>query len=484
MEQLNFYINGSWVKPNGVETLDVINPASEEKVTKISLGTANHVNEAVAAARTAFETYSQTPVEQRIDLLTTIREIYKRRLDDVADAIQTEMGAPTYLAKGAQAMVGLGHLKAAIRSLTNHNFEYEHGSFIIRHEPIGVCGLITPWNWPVNQVVSKLAPCLAAGCTAILKPSEIAPLSSMVIAEILDEAKVPAGVFNLINGMGPVVGEAMSAHPDIDMMSFTGSTRGGVAVAKASADSVKRVSQELGGKSANIILDDANFEGSIRAGVDSCMSNTGQSCNAPTRMLVPASRKDDAYSIAKDAAEKVIAGDPKKEETTIGPLVSDVQYKKVQNLIQKGIDEGAELLIGGTGKPDGLEKGYYAKPTVFGNVENDMAISKEEIFGPVLSMLTYENIDDAVAIANDTEYGLAAYVSGEDKETLTSIARRLRAGQIHVNYGSGGADAPFGGYKQSGNGREKAEWGLEEFCLLYTSPSPRDVEESRMPSSA
>ena len=463
MEQLNFYINGSWVKPNGVETLDVINPASEEKVTKISLGTANHVNEAVAAARTAFETYSQTPVEQRIDLLTTIREIYKRRLDDVADAIQTEMGAPTYLAKGAQAMVGLGHLKAAIRSLTNHNFEYEHGSFIIRHEPIGVCGLITPWNWPVNQVVSKLAPCLAAGCTAILKPSEIAPLSSMVIAEILDEAKVPAGVFNLINGMGPVVGEAMSAHPDIDMMSFTGSTRGGVAVAKASADSVKRVSQELGGKSANIILDDANFEESIRAGVDSCMSNTGQSCNAPTRMLVPASRKDDAYSIAKDAAEKVIAGDPKKEETTIGPLVSDVQYKKVQNLIQKGIDEGAELLIGGTGKPDGLEKGYYAKPTVFGNVKNDMAISKEEIFGPVLSMLTYENIDDAVAIANDTEYGLAAYVSGEDKETLTSIARRLRAGQIHVNYGSGGADAPFGGYKQSGNGREKAEWGLEEF---------------------
>jgi len=463
MEKLDFYINGTWVKPSGVETLDVINPATEEKVTKISLGDATHVNEAVTAARKAFETYSQTPVEQRIDLLTTIREIYKRRLDDVADAIQTEMGAPTYLAKGAQAMVGLGHLKAAIRSLTNHNFEYEHGNFIIRHEPIGVCGLITPWNWPVNQVVSKLAPCLAAGCTAILKPSEIAPLSSMVIAEILDEAKVPAGVFNLVNGMGPVVGEAMSAHPDIDMMSFTGSTRGGVAVAKASADSVKRVSQELGGKSANIILDDASFEKSIQTGVDSCMSNTGQSCNAPTRMLVPESRKDDAYAIAKNAAQKVIAGDPKNDSTTIGPLVSDVQFKKVQNLIQKGIDEGAELLIGGTGKPDGLEKGYYAKPTVFADVKNDMAISKEEIFGPVLSMLTYKNIDDAVAIANVTEYGLAAYVSGEDKETLTSIARRLRAGQIHVNYGSGGADAPFGGYKQSGNGREKAEWGLEEF---------------------
>ena len=463
MEQLDFYINASWVKPNGVETLDVINPASEEKVTKISLGNANHVNEAVAAARKAFATYSQTPVEQRIDLLTTIREIYKRRLDDVADAIQTEMGAPTYLAKGAQAMVGLGHLKAAIRSLTNHSFEYEHGNFIIRHEPIGVCGLITPWNWPVNQVVSKLAPCLASGCTAILKPSEIAPLSSMIIAEILHEAKVPAGVFNLINGMGPIVGEAMSAHPDIDMMSFTGSTRGGVAVAKASAESVKRVSQELGGKSANIILSDAEFEKSIRAGVDSCMINTGQSCNAPTRMLVPEARKDDAYAIAKDAAEKVIAGDPKKDGTTIGPLVSDVQYEKVQNLIQKGIDEGAKLLIGGTGKPQGLEKGYYAKPTIFADVENDMTISKEEIFGPVLSMITYENIDDAVAIANDTEYGLAAYVSGENKETLTSIARRLRAGQIHINYGSAGPDAPFGGFKQSGNGREKAEWGLEEF---------------------
>ena len=463
MEQLNFYINGSWVKPNSVETLDVINPASEEKVTKISLGTAEHVDQAVKAARKAFQSFSQTPVEQRIDLLTTIREIYKSRLDDVADAIQTEMGAPTHLAKGAQAMVGLGHLKAAIRSLTDHNFEYEHGNFIIRHEAIGVCGLITPWNWPVNQVVSQLAPCLAAGCTAILKPSEIAPLSSMVIAEILDEAKVPAGVFNLINGIGPVVGEAMSAHPDIDMMSFTGSKRGGVAVAKAAADSVKRVSQELGGKSANIILDDADFEKSISAGVDLCMSNTGQSCNAPTRMLVPAARKDDAYSIAKDAAQKVIAGDPKKEETTIGPLVSDMQYNKVQNLIQKGIDEGAEVLIGGTGKPDGLEKGYYAKPTVFANVQKDMAISKEEIFGPVLSMLTYENIDDAVAIANDTEYGLAAYVSGQDKETLTSIARRLRAGQIHINYKGGGEDAPFGGYKQSGNGREKAEWGLEQF---------------------
>lgn len=463
MEKLEFYIDGQWVKPANADTLNVINPATEEAVATISLGSSADVDRAVSAARRVFETYSQTPVNQRIELLTTIREVYKRRVDDVADAIQTEMGAPSYLAKGAQAMVGLAHLKAAIRSLSNHNFEYKHGDFIIRHEPIGVCGLITPWNWPVNQVVSKLAPCLASGCTAILKPSEIAPLSSLVIADILHEAGVPAGVFNLVNGMGPVVGEAMSAHPDIDMMSFTGSTRGGVAVAKASADSVKRVSQELGGKSANIILDDNEFEASISAGVNLCMNNTGQSCNAPTRMLVPASRKDQAYAIATASAEKVVVGDPSDESTVIGPLVSDIQYEKVQKLIETGIAEGANLLTGGTGKPEGLNRGYYTKPTVFGDVKNDMTIAREEIFGPVLSLITYDSIDDAVAIANDTDYGLAAYVSGQDKDKLTAIARRLRAGQVHINYGSGGADAPFGGYKQSGNGREKAEWGLEEF---------------------
>lgn len=463
MEKLEFYIDGQWVKPANADTLNVINPATEEAVATISLGSSADVDRAVSAARRAFETYSQTPVDQRIELLTTIREVYKRRVDDVADAIQTEMGAPSYLAKGAQAMVGLAHLKAAIRSLSNHNFEYKHGDFIIRHEPIGVCGLITPWNWPVNQVVSKLAPCLASGCTAVLKPSEIAPLSSLVIADILHEAGVPAGVFNLVNGMGPVVGEAMSAHPDIDMMSFTGSTRGGVAVAKASADSVKRVSQELGGKSANIILDDNEFEASISAGVNLCMNNTGQSCNAPTRMLVPASRKDQAYAIATASAEKVVVGDPSDESTVIGPLVSDIQYEKVQKLIETGIAEGANLLTGGTGKPEGLNRGYYTKPTVFGDVKNDMTIAREEIFGPVLSLITYDSIDDAVAIANDTDYGLAAYVSGQDKDKLTAIARRLRAGQVHINYGSGGADAPFGGYKQSGNGREKAEWGLEEF---------------------
>ena len=463
MNKLDFYINGQWVKSSGTETVDVINPATEKAVAEISLGDPVDVDRAVTAARKAFGSYSQTPMAERIDLLTTIREIYKRRLDDVADAIQSEMGAPSHLAKGPQAMVGLAHLKAAIGALNNHEFEYMHGDFLIRHEPIGVCGLITPWNWPVNQVVSKLAPCVASGCTAVLKPSEIAPLSSLVIAEIMDEAKVPAGVFNLINGMGPVVGEAMSAHPDIDMMSFTGSTRGGVAVAKASADSVKRVSQELGGKSANIILDDDAFESSISKGVNLCMNNTGQSCNAPTRMLVPFSRKSEAFQIARKTAEQVVVGDPKEDSTVVGPLVSAVQYEKVQTLIETGLEEGATLLTGGAGKPDGLNRGYYVKPTVFGDVKNDMTIAREEIFGPVLSMITYDDIDDAVAIANDTDYGLAAYVSGQDKDTLTTIGRQLRAGQVHINYGSGGADAPFGGYKQSGNGREKAEWGLEEF---------------------
>jgi aldehyde dehydrogenase (NAD+) len=463
VKKFDFYIDGQWVKPSGTETVDVINPATEQSVAEISLGDSADVDRAVSAARKAFESYSQTPVAERIDLLTTIREIYKRRVDDVADAIQSEMGAPSYLAKGPQAMVGLAHLKAAIRALNNHEFEYTHGEFLIRHEPIGVCGLITPWNWPVNQVVSKLAPCIASGCTAVLKPSEIAPLSSLVIAEILDEAKVPAGVFNLINGMGPVVGEAMSSHPDIDMMSFTGSTRGGVAVAKASAESVKRVSQELGGKSANIILDDDAFESSISKGVKLCMNNTGQSCNAPTRMLVPSGRKSEAFEIARKTAEQVVVGDPKDDSTVVGPLVSAVQYEKVQSLIETGLKEGATILTGGAGKPDGLNRGYYVRPTVFGDVKNDMTIAREEIFGPVLSMIAYDDIDHAVAIANDTDYGLAAYVSGQDKDMLTAIGRQLRAGQVHINYGSGGADAPFGGYKQSGNGREKAEWGLEEF---------------------
>ncbi|MFL2805419.1 MAG: aldehyde dehydrogenase family protein [Paracoccaceae bacterium] len=458
-----FYINGSWVDPLKKETIDIINPADESIVGKLSVGSAEDIDKAVKAARTAFSSFSESSIKERLDLLNTIRNIYKKRFDDIADAIMTEMGAPINLARGAQAMVGLGHLKTAIRVLEEHKFEYVHKGYTVRHEPIGVCGLITPWNWPINQIVSKLGPCLASGCTAILKPSEIAPLSANIIAEIIHEAGAPAGVFNMVHGIGPIVGEAMSNHPDIDMMSFTGSTRGGIAVAQASAKTVKRVSQELGGKSPNIILDDGIFETSVTDGVKGTMSNTGQSCNAPTRMLVPATRHDEALKIAKDAAEQLTTGNPKNEETDIGPLVSEVQYNKVQRLIEAGISEGATLVTGGSGKPEKLDSGYYVRPTVFGNVNNKMEIAREEIFGPVLSIIPYNSEEEAIEIANDTEYGLAAYVSGENKDKMMMLARKIKAGQIHLNHGSAGTNAPFGGFKQSGNGREKAEWGLEEF---------------------
>ena len=463
MNLSKFYIDGDWVDPIEPNSIPVINPASEESIGNVSIGSKEDVDKAVQAARNAFQSFSKTLVSERVELLTEIRNIYKKRFDDIATAIQTEMGAPNSLARGSQATVGLSHLKTAIRVLENHKFEFKHGSYIVRHEPIGVCGLITPWNWPINQVVSKLAPCLASGCTAVLKPSEIAPLSSMVIAEIFHEAGVPKGVFNLVNGLGPVVGEAMSNHVGIDMMSFTGSTRGGIAVARASANSVKRVCQELGGKSPNIILDDENFKISVSDGVKSCMSNTGQSCNAPTRMLVPKKRYDEALEIAIEANNKIVTGDPGSDKTDIGPLVSEIQYIKVQKLIQSGLDNGANLISGGLGKPQGLETGYYVKPTIFGGVSNDMEIAREEIFGPVLCIITYNDFEDAIDIANDTEYGLAAYVSGADPNELMKYARELNAGQIHLNYGSAGSDAPFGGYKQSGNGREKAEWGLEEY---------------------
>ena len=463
MNLSKFYIDGDWVDPIEPNSIPVINPASEESIGNVSIGSKEDVDKAVQAARNAFQSFSKTLVSERVELLTEIRNIYKKRFDDIATAIQTEMGAPNSLARGSQATVGLSHLKTAIRVLENHKFEFKHGSYIVRHEPIGVCGLITPWNWPINQVVSKLAPCLASGCAAVLKPSEIAPLSAMVIAEIFHEAGVPKGVFNLVNGLGPVVGEAMSNHVGIDMMSFTGSTRGGIAVARASANSVKRVCQELGGKSPNIILDDENFKISVSDGVKSCMSNTGQSCNAPTRMLVPKKRYDEALEIAIEANNKIVTGDPGSDKTDIGPLVSEAQYTKVQKLIQSGLDNGANLISGGLGKPQGLETGYYVKPTIFGGVSNDMEIAREEIFGPVLCIITYNDFEDAIDIANDTEYGLAAYVSGADPNELMKYARELNAGQIHLNYGSAGSDAPFGGYKQSGNGREKAEWGLEEY---------------------
>ena len=461
-----FYINGEFTDPLSNETLGIINPATEEEIGIVALGSIEDVDRAVYSARKAFSVSSKLSKTDRLDILKTVRENYKKRFNDLSEAIRLEMGAPIKLAEGAQAATGLGHLKTAIRVLENHEFEYKHGDYIVREEPIGVCGLITPWNWPINQIVSKVAPAFAAGCTVILKPSEIAPLSAMIIAEIMHESKIPAGMFNLVNGLGNIVGEAMSAHKDIDMMSFTGSTRGGVAVATASAATVKRVSQELGGKSANIILDDDSFTKSITNGVTHVMSNTGQSCNAPTRMLVPLSRHDEALDIAKNSVENIKVGKPDDINTDLGPLVSITQYNKVQNLIEKGIEEGAQLVSGGKGKPDGFEKGYYVKPTIFGNVSNNMIIAKEEIFGPVLSIIPYDDIEHAVSIANDTVYGLAAYVTGEDQKKCLEVARELRAGQISLNYGSSGPSAPFGGYKQSGNGREKAEWGLDEFLEI------------------
>ena len=458
-----FYINGQWVDPVKDETINIINPANESVIGQLNVGNEQDIDKAVTAAKKAFSNFSITSVNERLELLTEIRNIFKKRFDDIVDAITTEMGAPIKLSRGAQAAVGLGHLKTAIRVLENHKFEYEFNGSLIRHEPIGVCGLITPWNWPINQTISKLGPCLASGCTAILKPSEISPLSANVIAEIIHEAKAPAGVFNMVHGLGPIVGEALSSHQDVDMMSFTGSTRGGIAVAQASAKTVKRVSQELGGKSPNIILDDSAFESSVKIGVEKIMENTGQSCNAPTRMLVPKNRHEEAMQIAKLVAENLKTGDPKEETTDIGPLVSDVQYEKVQRLIESGINAGAKLVTGGTGRPSHLNKGYYVKPTVFGDVDNQMEIAQEEIFGPVLSIIPYDSEDEAVEIANDTYYGLSAYIAGENTERLREIGRKIRAGQVHINYGSGGTNAPFGGFKQSGNGREKAEWGLEEF---------------------
>ena len=466
MNLTKFYINGEFTDPSSNETLGIINPATEEEIGIVALGSIEDVDRAVYSARKAFSVSSKLSKTDRLDILKTVRENYKKRFNDLSEAIRLEMGAPIKLAEGAQAATGLGHLKTAIRVLENHEFEYKHGDYIVREEPIGVCGLITPWNWPINQIVSKVAPAFAAGCTVILKPSEIAPLSAMIIAEIMHESKIPAGMFNLVNGLGNIVGEAMSAHKDIDMMSFTGSTRGGVAVATASAATVKRVSQELGGKSANIILDDDSFTKSITNGVTHVMSNTGQSCNAPTRMLVPLSRHDEALDIARNSVENIKVGKPDDINTDLGPLVSITQYNKVQNLIEKGIEEGAQLVSGGKGKPDGFEKGYYVKPTIFGNVSNNMIIAKEEIFGPVLSIIPYDDIEHAVSIANDTVYGLAAYVTGEDQKKCLEVARELRAGQISLNYGSSGPSAPFGGYKQSGNGREKAEWGLDEFLEI------------------
>jgi aldehyde dehydrogenase (NAD+) len=462
-EYLKFYIDGEWVDPQEPNTLDVINPATEEVCGRISLGSAADVDLAVAAARRAFDSYSQTSREERLELLNNILVEFGKRHDDVAEAIMEEMGAPWALARDAQAASGPQHIKAAIRALKTYEFEEHNRTTLIVKEPIGVCGLITPWNWPINQIAVKVAPALAAGCTMVLKPSEIAPFDAILFTEILDAAGVPAGVFNLVNGDGPGVGTALSQHPGVDMMSFTGSTRAGVLVAQNAAPTVKRVAQELGGKSANIVLDDADFARAVKSGAGDVFENTGQSCDAPSRMLVPKDRMDEAAALAAEVAETTIVGDPRDEQTEVGPLVSAVQWDKVQGLIQKGIDEGATLAAGGAGKPEGVDKGYFARPTVFANVSNDMTIAREEIFGPVLSIIPYDDEEDAIRIANDTPYGLSGYVSSGDLDRARKIAARMRTGMVHINGAHLDSAAPFGGYKQSGNGREWGAHGMDEF---------------------
>ena len=457
-----FYIDGEWVDPVNGERLDVVNPATEQVIGEVALGGVEDVDRAVAAAVAAFETYSQTTREERVDLLSKVVDVYKNRIPDVARAISEEMGAPMGLAMAAQAPAGLGHFLSTLSVLKRFEFEEDIGSSRVIREPAGVCGLITPWNWPINQIACKVAPALAAGCTMILKPSEVAPFNAILFAEILDEAGVPAGVFNLVNGDGPTVGAAISSHPDVDMVSFTGSTRAGIEVARNAAPTVKRVAQELGGKSANIILDDTDFSAAISRDVFGVCTNSGQSCNAPTRMLVPNARMDEAAVIAKAAAAQVKVGDPNDAETTIGPVVSAVQFEKIQALIEQGIEEGARLECGGVGRPDGLNAGYYVKPTVFSHVTNDMTIAREEIFGPVLSLIGYDDDDDAVRIANDTSYGLSGYVSGQS-DRARNVARRIRTGNVHLNGAPVDNKAPFGGYKQSGNGREWGRYGFEEF---------------------
>ncbi|WP_237154803.1 aldehyde dehydrogenase family protein [Oryzibacter oryziterrae] len=463
---LKFFIDGAWVDPVSPATLDVIDPSTEEAYTRISVGTSADVNLAVAAAKRAFESFSVTPKAERLALLKRILAAYNDRFDDIAEAVSYEMGAPLAFAKDSQAWAGRAHIEATIADFEKMDLEEPLGTTRILREPIGVCALITPWNWPLNQITCKVAPAIAAGCTVVLKPSEIAPISGIIFAEVMEAAGTPKGVFNLVNGTGPDVGQVMSGHPDVDMVSFTGSTRAGIIVAKTAADTVKRVAQELGGKSANIILPDADLARAVAKGVRACFGNTGQSCDAPTRMLVPADRHDEALAIAKAAAEKLVTGDPRSDATNLGPVVSQLQFDKIQRLIETGIKEGATVVTGGLGRPEGLNRGYYIRPTVFGHVTPDMTVAREEIFGPVLSILSYKDIDDAVRIANDTVYGLAGYIQGTDIEQARAVARRIRAGSIYVNYPDWDTFAPFGGYKQSGNGREYAGWGIHDFLEI------------------
>jgi aldehyde dehydrogenase (NAD+) len=458
-----FYIDGAWVDPVEPKELKVINPATEEVAGVISMGSAKDVDRAVMAARRAFDSYSRTSPAERLALLEKILAAYKAHYAEIAEAISIEMGAPVTLSKGAQTGIGVGHITAMIDVLKTFKFEEMQGTVRLVQEPVGVCALITPWNWPMNQVAAKVVPALAAGCTMVLKPSEYSPFSAIIWAKVMHEAGVPKGVFNLVNGDGASVGAPLSSHREVDMVSFTGSTRAGSEVAKNAAASIKRVHQELGGKSPNVLLDDADFERAVTKSVQHVFQNSGQSCNAPTRMLVPKTKLAEVEAIAKRVAEAVVTGDPMSEKTNLGPLVSKVQFDRVEGYIAKGIAEGAKVVIGGSGRPDGLAKGYFVKPTIFSNVNNDMTIAREEIFGPVLCILPYDNEEQAVQIANDTPYGLAAYVWSKDNLHARRIGARIRAGQVTLNGAQGGMNTPFGGFKMSGNGREWGEHGLRDF---------------------
>jgi len=466
LEKREFYINGKWVSPAKANDLEVINPSNEEPCAVISLGGEADTNAAVAAARAAFDGWRQTSKEDRIALIEKLAEIYAARSEEMGEAISLEMGAPIAMAKAAQAGSGVGHIKAFLRAFKEFPLDRELGPHApndrILLEPVGVVGLITPWNWPMNQITLKVIPALATGCTMVLKPSEIAPLSSLLFAEMVDEAGFPAGVFNLVNGDGVGVGTQLSGHPDVDMISFTGSTRAGTAISKNAADTVKRVSLELGGKGANLIFADAD-EKAVTRGARHCFNNSGQSCNAPTRMLVERSIYDQAVETAASVAAQTPVNAASEDGRHIGPVVSEVQYNKIQALIEKGIAEGARLAAGGPGRPEGLNRGYFVRPTVFADVNNDMTIAREEIFGPVLSIIPFDSEEEAVRIANDTPYGLTNYVQTQDSAKASRVARQLRSGMVEMNGQSRGAGAPFGGYKQSGNGREGGVWGLEDF---------------------
>ncbi|WP_427969333.1 aldehyde dehydrogenase family protein [Altererythrobacter sp.] len=459
----SMFVNGRWLEPSGSVEVDVVNPASELPIATIRLGDRSDVDAAVAAGRAAFAGWSQTPVSRRVAILQRIRSLILERSELFARAISLEMGAAITSARTAQVPLAAEHVRVAAENLASYAFTEMRGTTAVTHEPIGVCGLITPWNWPLYQITAKVAPALAVGCTIVLKPSELSPLSALLFAEVLEDAGVPAGVFNLINGSGPEVGEALSSHPDVDMVSLTGSTRAGVLVSQAAAETVKRVTLELGGKSPNVVLPDADLEAAVAPGVAACFRNVGQSCSAPTRMIVPRSSLAEVERIAEATVNALVVGDPSDEETTHGPIANRAQFERVQAMIATGIAEGAKLVCGGTGRPDGLERGFYARLTVFSEVTAGMTIAQKEIFGPVLTVIPYDTIEKAIAIANDTIYGLGAHVQGRDREQARRVARAIRAGQVHINYPAWDPQAPFGGYKRSGTGREYGVEGMEEY---------------------